>query len=240
MSLRTPLVRRELGPLLLLVLLAGGIWGFLALAGEVREGDTNRADRALMLALRERGNLADPLGPPWVEDAARSITALGSVVVLGILTLSVAGFLVLDHKARLALLLVLAVGGGIATGFLLKEAFQRPRPMLVPHAVRVVTTSFPSAHSMSSAATYLTLGAFLARVQKRRRLKVYLLGLAIFLTLIVGVTRVYLGVHWPTDVLAGWTAGGCWALLCWNVAIWLQRRGEVEREGGARQEEERV
>jgi len=228
MSLRTPLARRELGPLLLLVLLAGGIWGFLALASEVREGDTNGADRALMLALRERGNLADPLGPPWVEEAARSITALGSTVVLGILTLSVAG------------LLVLAVGGGIGTGFLLKEAFRRPRPMLVPHAVRVVTTSFPSAHSMSSAATYLTLGAFLARVQKRRRLKVYLLGLAIFLTLIVGLTRVYLGVHWPTDVLAGWTAGGCWALLCWNVAIWLQRRGEVEREGGERQEEERV
>lgn len=222
----------QLGPLLLLILLAGGIWGLLALAGEVREGETNVFDRSLMLALRERGNPADPLGPQWVEVAARDITALGSTVVLSILTLAVAGFLVLDHKARLALLLLLAVGGGIGTGFLLKEAFQRPRPMLVPHAVRVVTTSFPSAHSTSAAATYLTLGALLARAQKRRRLKAYLLGFAILLTLMVGLTRVYLGVHWPTDVLAGWTAGGCWALLCWNVAIRLQRRGQVEKERG--------
>ena len=85
---------------------------------------------------------------------------------------------------------------------------------------------------MQSAVTFLTLGALLAREQSRTRLKVYLISIAILLTLAVGASRIYLGVHWPTDVLAGWCAGASWAMGCWLVARWLQDRGRIESPKG--------
>jgi undecaprenyl-diphosphatase len=112
---------------------------------------------------------------------------------------------------------------------LLKDAFGRARPDLVPHGVEVHTLSFPSGHAMLAAATYLTLGALLARVQPHPRVKTYVLTVAAVLTVLIGVSRVHLGVHWPSDVLAGWCVGAAWALLCWMAAVWLQRRGQVER-----------
>jgi undecaprenyl-diphosphatase len=151
--------------------------------------------------------------------------------VLSFITLAVAGFLVLQRKTHAALFVLVAVGGGLLLSSLLKMGFDRPRPDLVPHGSVVYTASFPSGHSMMAAVTYLTLGALLARVQPRRSLKLYLLGLAVLLAVAVGVSRVYLGVHWPTDVLAGWALGAAWALLCWTVALRLQRRGQVEGAG---------
>jgi undecaprenyl-diphosphatase len=121
-----------------------------------------------------------------------------------------------------------SVGGGIAFSTLFKQGFDRPRPDLVPHATEVYTASFPSGHAMMAAVTWLTLAAMLARVQPTRPLKIYLFALAALITVLVGVSRIYLGVHWPTDVLAGWTAGAAWALACWLVAWWLG-----ERRGGA-------
>jgi undecaprenyl-diphosphatase len=233
----TDLARQELIPLILLVLIAGGVSLFVELAEEVSEGETRAVDRAVLLALREPADLADPIGPPWVEEAGRDFTALGSFAVLSLLTLTVCGFLVLDGKQHAALLVLVAVAGGIAGSHLLKEVFQRPRPDLVPHRAVVSSPSFPSGHAMQAAATYLTLGALLARVQRRRRLKALLLALAAFLTLLVGFSRVYLGVHYPTDVLAGWTAGGVWAFLCWAVALLLQRRGAIEKPGEGAEEE---
>lgn len=223
--------RREILPLILLVLVAAGIWLFFALASEVSEGDTLTLDRAVLLALRDPANLADPIGPPVFEEAVRDLTSLGSIVVLSLLTLAISGFLLLDGKHRIALLVLVAVAGGLGGNHLLKHGFRRARPDLVPHRAVVSSTSFPSGHAMNSAAAYLTLGALLARIQKRRRLRFYILCFAAFLTLLVGCTRIYLGVHWPTDVLAGWTAGGVWALLCWTVALWLQRRGAIEKPG---------
>lgn len=81
---------------------------------------------------------------------------------------------------------------------------------------------------MLSAVVYLTLGGILSRVERPRPIKIYVLSVAVILTLLIGVSRVYLGVHWPTDVLAGWCAGATWAVLCWRVALALQRRGEIE------------
>jgi undecaprenyl-diphosphatase len=138
---------------------------------------------------------------------------------------------VLAGKRRAALFLLVAIGGGIVIGFAVKAGFERARPDLVEHAARVFTASFPSGHSMMAAVTYLTLGTLLARVQPHRRLKLYLIGLAVLVSLAVGISRVYLGVHWPSDVLAGWALGASWAMLCWAVVLWLQRRGQIERPG---------
>lgn len=222
--------RHEFGFLLSLLLAAGALWAFVVLTGEVLEGDTHGFDEALLLAMRNPQDVTDPIGALWFEELARDVTALGGMGVLTFLTLALCGYLGLQHKGRGAVLLLAAIAGGITASMLLKAGFDRPRPDLVPHGSYVYTSSFPSGHSMMSAIVYLTLGALLARFQKSRRLKAYVLALAAFVTLAVGLSRVYLGVHWPTDVLAGWTAGATWALVCWAVARRMQRRGTVEQE----------
>ena len=214
-----------------LALAAAAIWAFAELADDVLEGETHVFDEWVLLALRSATDASDPLGPRWLEELMRDITALGSTGVLTFITLAVAGFLALDRKSHAALFVLVAVGGGMLLSTALKLGFDRPRPDLVPHGSIVYTASFPSGHSMLAAVVYLTLGALLARVQPRLVLKLYLLGLAILLTMAVGASRVYLGVHWPTDVLAGWAVGAAWALFCWAAALWLQRRGQVESPG---------
>lgn len=212
----------------LVVLISASLWGFAELAGEVLEGDTRAVDKRILLTLRNPADLSDPIGPGWVEEAGRDITALGGVSVLVLVSLLTCAFLVLVGRAKTALFLALAIGGGILASTLMKLGFDRPRPDLVPHGARVYTASFPSGHSMMAAVTYLTLGALLARTQGRRRARLFPLAAATLVTLLVGVSRLYLGVHWPTDVLAGWLSGGLWASTCWLVLLWLQRRRSVE------------
>lgn len=226
----TWLGQNELAVLVMIALAAGGAWAFAVLAEEVVEGETHALDQMVLLAMRDPTDPSDPLGPRWLEETVRDFTALGSTGILIFITLGVAGFLVQRREYRMTWLVLMAVGGGMLLTTLLKQGFDRPRPDLVPHGAFVTAASFPSGHAMVSAATYLTLGALLARTQSRRRLKAYLLLLAILLTVAIGVSRVYLGVHWPTDVLAGWTAGAVWAIISWLVARWLQRRGVVEEE----------
>jgi undecaprenyl-diphosphatase len=226
------LARAELALLATIFVLAGGIWSFVSIAEEVHEGETDRFDRAVILWLRNPADLSDPLGPRWFEEMVRDVTALGSNVVLAFVTASVIGFLALIHKRGAALLVLVSVLGGSLLGDILKLIFARPRPDLVPHGAEVYTMSFPSNHAMGAAVTYLTLGALLARLQVSRRVKGYFLAISVVLTVAVGLSRVYLGVHWPTDVLAGWSVGAAWAMTVWLVALWLQRRGKVERVGG--------
>lgn len=202
-------------PLLLVVLaVSAAVWGFVELAGEVVEGDTTAFDDRILLTLRTPGDLADPIGPHWIEETARDVTGLGGVwILLGIVVVT-AGYFLLARRWRVALMVVLANAGGTALTFGLKHGFDRPRPELVPHETVVYTTSFPSGHAMMSAIVYLTLGTMIARVQPTRGLKVYVIGIACLLTLLIGTSRIYLGVHYPTDVLAGWMGGAAWALLC--------------------------
>ncbi|HSK41590.1 MAG TPA: phosphatase PAP2 family protein [Arenibaculum sp.] len=228
--------RREIAMLAVMALGAACLWFFVALAEEVVEGDTHRIDRALLLMLRNPEDLSDPIGPGWMEEFGRDLTALGGVGLLTMMTLAVAGYLWLARKRHAMVLVLVSVGGGLLLSTLLKQVFDRTRPDLVPHGSIVYTASFPSGHSMMAAVTYLTLGALLARVEERRRVKIYLITLAITVTVLVGVSRVYLGVHWPSDVLAGWTAGATWAALCWLAAVLLQRRGTVEKEGQTQRE----
>jgi undecaprenyl-diphosphatase len=191
--------------------------GFGVLADEVVEGSTLAFDRAVLLALRVPGNPADPIGPSWLEEGARDITALGSVAVLTILVAVIAGHLMLAGRARTGWFLVGAAVGGTVISTALKNIFDRPRPDLTG-IVRIYTASFPSGHATASAVVYLTIGALLAATVERWGHKAFYLVVAIFLTLIVGLSRMYLGVHYPSDVLAGWLIGAGWAMACVLVA----------------------
>jgi len=222
--------RIERVTLLTVIAAAAALYAFAKLADAVGEGGTRAFDERILLALRTPGNLADPIGPRWVEEMMRDFTALGSTGVLILVVLAVGGFLVMTRKGFAALTVLVAVSSGVLLSQTMKWAYARPRPELVPHGAEVYTTSFPSGHSMMSAIVYLTLGALLARTQSGQGTKVYILAVAVTLTMLVGVSRVYLGVHWPTDVLAGWALGGVWALACWLAMLWLQAQGQVEDE----------
>lgn len=193
---------------------------FAVLAVEVVEGHTNAFDRAVLLSLRSTSNPANPMGPTWLLELGRDVTALGSFAFLAFLSAAVVGYLLIARRHSFALLVASAVIGGETISTILKNVFDRPRPE-IPHAAQVFTASFPSGHAMLSAITFLTLGALLAHATADKRLKCYVMSVAIFLTLAVGLSRLYLGVHYPTDVLAGWCVGGAWALLCWAGVQWL-------------------
>jgi undecaprenyl-diphosphatase len=201
-----------------IVLSAGGVWAFLELADAVGEGDSHQIDEALILALRNPGDKADPIGSEWFEEVMRDFTALGGYAILTPLTCSVAIYLWLRDRGRMAALMLIAVVGGVLLSTLMKSHFDRPRPDLVPHGSYVLTKSFPSGHAMMAATTYLTLGAVMAEAERKRSLRIFFLVIGMFSAIVVGISRVYLGVHWPTDILAGWCAGAAWALFCWTIA----------------------
>lgn len=233
MRFRFPTVRAagryELGTLLSVLALTVGLWAFAAVLTEVYVGDTAALDRALLLALRESDDLANPIGPVWLEEVGRDLTALGGIAVLTLVCAFSLGYLLLIRKPRAAAYLAASVLSALGVTLALKALLDRARPELVPHLSHVMTASFPSGHAMLSAAVYLTLGALLARTHESLLLKGYFLLCAAGVSLVVGVSRVYVGVHWPTDVLAGWAGGAVWASGCWLGARVLQRRGDVER-----------
>lgn len=205
-----------------------GIWGFIELSSEVIEGDTQAFDEWAVRMLRQPNDLSQPIGPNWLAEAGRDVTGLGGVVVLVLVTLAVAGFLWIVRGYRMLILLLVTTTTGIALSLLLKGFYSRERPDIVPHLSHVYTSSFPSGHSMMSAVVYLTLASVLAATLTKRSLKVYVFSIAFTLIMLVGLSRIYMGVHYPTDVLAGWTAGIVWALLAWEITRWLTREGAVE------------
>jgi undecaprenyl-diphosphatase len=212
------------GWVLLIVLLAAAVlWGAAELRDELGEGDTLGTDRAILMAFRSASDPADPIGPRWFEELARDVTALGSFGVLMFIIAASVVFLFIAGQKSDAFVMMAATGGGIAATSLLKIFFARTRPETV-HDIYVSSFSFPSGHTMMSAVTYLTLGALFARELKRPMLKAYVMVLAVGVTLLVGISRIYLGVHWPSDVVAGWALGAAWALLCWANANWLEKK----------------
>lgn len=225
--------RDELPLIIALLFSAGGLWGFFELADEVSEGSTRELDRSLLLMLRSPADISDPVGPVWLEEMMRDFTALGSVGVLALITLMVVGYFIVISKPKAGLAVFIAIGGGQALSSIVKMIIDRDRPDLVPHGAEVFTASFPSGHSLMSAVVYLTLAVMIIRLSPHWVAKTYILSCAVLLTIIVGFSRVYLGVHWPTDVLAGWTVGATWAVLCWLVTMALQRGRVLKEAAGA-------
>lgn len=223
------LERDELRLLLVGVGLCALLFLFLTLAGEVMEGDTQAFDVRIVRALRSVDDPARPIGPAWVETALIDVTSLGSSFVLGLVVLIITGYLLLEARYLTAVMVLATSISGEIINEILKLLFERPRPTVVPHLRNVVSASFPSGHAMQSAIIYLTLGALLMRVVEGRITKIYCMGVAIFLTLIVGITRVYLGVHYPTDVVAGWLLGFLWASITWLATRRFERTVSRER-----------
>jgi undecaprenyl-diphosphatase len=220
----------ELLTLLLMLLVGAGVWGFVKLLDKVKDKETQTFDDWAIKVMRKPDDLSKPIGPAWLHGVGRDVTAIGGVAVLVLVVLGVAGFLAMRRQYHGMWFVLASAAGAIILSSALKWTVDRARPQLVKHLSDVYTSSFPSGHSMMSAAIYITLGSLLARFVKERRAKIFILSMAIIITLLVGVSRVYMGVHYPTDVLAGWTAGTVWAIVCWLVARWMQERGTVEEE----------
>lgn len=227
-TLRVLMRRVEFDMLLAGLTIALCLWGFVELMELARESAPHSFDTTILLAFREAGRPNDPIGPAWLEGAVRDITALGSTIVLTLIVAASVIYLLLLRRVETALFVFAAVAGGEILSRLLKRSVDRPRPDLVSHLANETSMSFPSGHAMLAAVTYLTLGTLAARFLKGRTTPLYVLCLAVLVTLLVGLSRIYLGVHWPSDVLAGWCAGFAWAMLCWLVARLLQHRGTLE------------
>jgi undecaprenyl-diphosphatase len=218
-------VRAEVVMLGAFALIAGAVLTFIELADDMREEDGRVFDWAVLRLLHpDQANPANPLGPAWLDHASADFSALGSVAVLLTVVLAACGYLLLRRRALEAFLLVVVAGGGLAISQTLKAVFERDRPPEIYRAAEALNQSFPSGHAMLSAVIYLTLGAMLARAEPRWRLRIYVMSLAILIAVLVGLTRIHLGVHWATDVLAGWCAGAAWAVACWLLDRWLRGR----------------
>ncbi|MGD9966187.1 MAG: phosphatase PAP2 family protein [Hyphomonadaceae bacterium] len=229
------LARREIVPIAVFLGIALPVMAFFEIAEEVGEGEARWFDESVLYALRT-GDPSNPIGPHWLESWVVDLSALGGFAVLTLVTLLAIGYLLVLKRWGGALMLLAATLGGTAISEGLKVGFNRPRPDLVAHVVETTSMSFPSGHAMLSAVTYLTLGALIARTQSRRRLRGYIVAAAILLTLIIGASRIYLGVHWPTDVLAGWCLGAAWALACWVAATALTKVSSFRGSRGANTE----
>ncbi len=219
-----PRVILALGTLAGLVLLLADI------VEDVTEKETGAFDKAILLHLRTSGDLSTPIGPHWLAGSMSDITSLGSTTVITLVTvMAVAYLLVLGRKTTASMVAASVISGAIVEKTA-KWGFDRARPDVVPHLVQVHTLSFPSGHAMLSAVAYLTLGALLARAQTQWRARIFVVAAGVALTVLIGFSRVYLGVHWPTDVLAGWTAGSIWALVFWMIADRMGRPAAAAKE----------
>jgi len=203
-------------------------WCFLEIADEVAEGSTRRLDEWTIRVLRQPHDASGPLGPRWLGEVMRDVTALGGITVLMLVIGMAAGFLLINRAYHAVWLVLSASLGGLLLSVILKGFFRRPRPEMVTRLADAGLSSFPSGHTMNSAVVYLTLGLVLSQLSTPMRLKAYFLAVATLLTYLVGISRVFLGVDYPSDVIAGWAAGAAWAGICWLVARRLRRAGSIE------------
>lgn len=219
-----------------LSLALGFTYLFVELADEITAGETQLLDERILVSLRRLDDPEVPIGPAWLRGTMLDLTALGGPAVLGMITIAIVGFFFLEGQRRVALLTIATVGGGGLASVALKWIFARPRPDVVPHLREVSSASFPSGHAMSSAVVYLTVGVMFMKTVRGGWAKSYVLAWGILLTLLVGLSRIYLGVHYPSDVLGGWLAGLCWASGCWVIGQFIPSRPMPTADDRTREE----
>jgi undecaprenyl-diphosphatase len=203
------------------ILVAAVVLFVFGVFAEAVGGKPLALDRRIMLTLRSQTDPSVPAGPAWLREAARDVTSLGGTVVLGAIIFVVEGYLLLVREFAAAWLIAIAALGGLALNNLLKFVIARPRPAVIAHGAPHYTKSFPSGHAAMSAITYLTIGALLTQTHPAFVTGLFITAIAMILTFTVGVSRIYLGVHYPTDILGGWCVGAAWSMLCWQVVAWL-------------------
>jgi undecaprenyl-diphosphatase len=184
-----------------------GTWGFVELAQYVRAGGTQRFDDAVLTWLGAHRI-------PWIERSLLEITALGTGLVVLMVVAVAALFLALTEHRYSAFLLLFATAGGIALNGVLKLVFHRPRPQIIAWGMHVTTSSFPSGHAMSAMIVYATIAFLAARLEKRRWERWLTLIVASGIIMLIALSRLYLGVHYPSDVVAGLIIGLAWAGFC--------------------------
>ncbi len=216
--------RTEIAALTALLVVTGGVLSFIEIADDMTEADGQAFDRSVLALMRPYADdPGRPWGPWWLKEAASDITSLGGISVLGLFALIVIVFLLSQRKWLSSLLLVLGLAGGVMLSEGLKAVFERERPPAAMQAVETINASFPSGHALLSTVFYLSIAVMLTRAFPRRRLKAFVLGVGMLMAVLVGLTRVYLGAHWASDVLAGWAVGAAWAMALWLVAYVVER-----------------
>lgn len=229
--------RAAILPAVLLLIAGAGVFFFIDIAHEMAEGEVQKFDRTVFLLFRTAGDISRPIGPEWLQEAAVEVTAIGGYTLITLAVAAVIGLLLVLRRYGPALYVFLSVSTGALVSTALKYYFERPRPDLVEHLDKVHTPSFPSGHALTTTLVYLTLAALVMRFFSDWRVRGYVLFIAVATALLVGLSRIYVGVHWPTDVAAGWALGTAWACLCWLVVSALQfyrrrrRRGDGEDLG---------
>ncbi len=221
-SLARLLGRVEIALLLVWIALAGAIWSFLAIGSEMREGELTAFDLWVLDALRRHGQPHVAVGPQWLVESMRDVTALGGFTLLTLVTVLSVIVLAAHHRRVQALVLAVCVPLAQLSGGMFKNLYERARPSFAVYGDLPASMSFPSGHSTVATATYFVLAVIVASLETRRSMKVLAFAVAALLSLMIGVSRVYLGVHWPSDVVAGWCLGAAWALMA-AVALRLSR-----------------
>ncbi len=211
-------------PVALFAIVTLGVYAFIEIADELAEGELRKIDENLFLILRSAGDSNVPIGPAWLQETAVEITAIGGYPLIVLTLAAVAGFFIVTRRYGAAVYAVLSVGTGALLSQTLKNYYGRPRPDLVDHLDTVHTMSFPSGHALVTTVTYLTLASIVVGFLDDRRARIYVLCFAVFVAVIVGVSRVYVGVHWPSDVAAGWALGAAWASLSWLIVHFIGRK----------------
>lgn len=223
------IARTEIAAVTALFVVALGVMTFVEVADDMTEADGQAFDQAVLTWMQPVAG--EPRGPWWLQEAAADLTSLGGISVLGLFAVIAITFLLIQRKRLSALLLVLGLAGGVALSEGLKALFERERPPAAFQAVETLNASFPSGHALLSTVFYLTLGVMLTRAFPRAHLKAFVLGAAMTVALLIGLTRVYLGAHWASDVFAGWCAGAAWAMALWLAAYAIGRRQAVRATG---------